>query len=84
MVVAQQLYEGIDIGAEGSTGLITYMRTDSTRTSPEALAEVREYIAHTYGANTCRRRRGRFRSRETSRTRTRRSVRRPWRARRPP
>jgi len=66
MVVAQQLYEGIDIGAEGSTGLITYMRTDSTRTSPEALAEVREYIAHTYGANYLPAEARAFRSRETA------------------
>ncbi len=66
MVVAQQLYEGIDIGAEGSTGLITYMRTDSTRTSPEALAEVREYIGSTYGTNYLPVEARTFRSRETS------------------
>src|SRR6185436_4517323 len=41
MVIAQQLYEGIDLGTEGATGLITYMRTDSTRVSSDALAEVR-------------------------------------------
>ncbi len=45
MRVAQQLYEGIELGREGSTGLITYMRTDSTRLEPEALEDVREYIA---------------------------------------
>src|SRR5204862_7778784 len=49
MRIAQRLYEGIDLGEEGSVGLITYMRTDSTRVAPEALAEVREFIGSTYG-----------------------------------
>ena len=44
MMIAQRLYEGIELGDEGLVGLITYMRTDSTRVSPEAIAEVREYI----------------------------------------
>ncbi len=66
MVVAQQLYEGIDIGAEGSTGLITYMRTDSTRTSPEALTEVREFIQASFGAGYLPPEARTFRSRETS------------------
>ncbi|MHC4109799.1 MAG: type I DNA topoisomerase, partial [Planctomycetota bacterium] len=44
MRVAQQLYEGIDLGSMGHLGLITYMRTDSTHLSPEALDEVRGYI----------------------------------------
>ncbi len=66
MVVAQQLYEGVDIGAEGSTGLITYMRTDSTRTSPDALVEVRDYIRSTYGATYLPAEPRSFRSRETS------------------
>ena len=44
MMVAQQLYEGIEIGEDAITGLITYMRTDSTRTSPAALEQVRNYI----------------------------------------
>lgn len=44
MGVAQRLYEGVEIGAEGTVGLITYMRTDSTRVSPDAIAEAREYI----------------------------------------
>jgi len=44
MRVAQQLYEGIDLGSMGSLGLITYMRTDSTHLSSEAVAEVRKYI----------------------------------------
>jgi DNA topoisomerase-1 len=48
MKVAQELYEGIDLG-EGRTGLITYMRTDSTRISNEAQAAVRVYIGETHG-----------------------------------
>ena len=50
MMVAQKLYEGIEIGAEGSVGLITYMRTDSTRVSDAALGEIRDYISKQYGA----------------------------------
>ncbi len=49
MMLAQRLYEGIDIGSEGSVGLITYMRTDSTRVSETALQEVRELIRRQYG-----------------------------------
>src|SRR5713101_9328841 len=49
MSVAQQLYEGIELGARGHQGLITYMRTDSTRISEEAQASVKEYIAQEYG-----------------------------------
>ena len=49
MRVAQQLYEGIDIGNGGEAGLITYMRTDSTHISPVAAKEVREYIRSTHG-----------------------------------
>ena len=45
MGVAQRLYEGVEIGREGTVGLITYMRTDSTRVSPEAVVEAREFIA---------------------------------------
>ena len=48
MVLAQQLYEGITLGAEGSVGLITYMRTDSTRIAGEALAEVRAFIGEKF------------------------------------
>ncbi|MCC8189217.1 MAG: hypothetical protein LIP77_01095, partial [Planctomycetes bacterium] len=47
MRIAQQLYEGVEIEGE-STGLITYMRTDSTRIAPEAVAEVREYIGQNF------------------------------------
>ena len=49
MGVAQRLYEGLEIGSEGTVGLITYMRTDSTRVSPDAIAEVREYIGKELG-----------------------------------
>jgi DNA topoisomerase I len=45
MGVAQRLYEGVEIGSEGTVGLITYMRTDSIRVSPEAITDAREYIA---------------------------------------
>ncbi|WP_348919921.1 type I DNA topoisomerase [Enterococcus rotai] len=49
MMVAQQLYEGIALGKQGTVGLITYMRTDSTRIADSAKAEVAEYIEKTYG-----------------------------------
>ncbi|MBP1904199.1 DNA topoisomerase-1 [Paenibacillus turicensis] len=49
MSVAQQLYEGVDLGKEGTVGLITYMRTDSTRIAESAQTEAKEYIAHKYG-----------------------------------
>jgi len=51
MMIAQRLYEGVELGEEGSVGLITYMRTDSTRVSPDAISEVRNYIGTEYGAN---------------------------------
>jgi DNA topoisomerase-1 len=50
MTLAQQLYEGIEIGAEGPTGLITYMRTDSPRISQEATADARQVIQERFGA----------------------------------
>lgn len=49
MMLAQQLYEGIDLGKEGTVGLITYMRTDSTRISQTAQTEAKEFIQSTYG-----------------------------------
>ncbi len=49
MMLAQQLYEGIDLGPEGSTGLITYMRTDSTRVSETAKEEAAQYITQHFG-----------------------------------
>lgn len=50
MSVAQSLYEGIDLGNEGAEGLITYMRTDSVRTAPEAIDQARDFIKQQYGA----------------------------------
>ncbi|OIK15270.1 type I DNA topoisomerase [Bacillus sp. MUM 13] len=50
MMLAQQLYEGIELGKEGTVGLITYMRTDSTRISDVAKQESRSYIETTYGS----------------------------------
>jgi len=50
MGVAQRLYEGVDLGTEGTTGLITYMRTDSPRVAPEAVASAREWVTKTLGA----------------------------------
>ena len=49
MMLAQKLYEGVELGPEGSVGLITYMRTDSTRVSDTALGEVRDFIGRQYG-----------------------------------
>jgi len=51
MMIAQQLYEGIDLPGDQSVGLITYMRTDSTRVSDEALAEARAHIGQRFGAD---------------------------------
>lgn len=49
MKIAQELYEGIDLGQDGSEGLITYMRTDSVRIADEAIAELRKYVINQYG-----------------------------------
>lgn len=49
MRIAQQLYEGLDLGKEGTTGLVTYIRTDSTRISPIAQDEARSYVKETFG-----------------------------------
>ena len=51
MMVAQKLYEGLEIGKEGLVGLITYMRTDSTRVANDALTEIRNFIKSNYGAD---------------------------------
>ncbi|MBI2230080.1 MAG: type I DNA topoisomerase [Deltaproteobacteria bacterium] len=51
MQIAQHLYEGVELGAEGSVGLITYMRTDSTRVSNDALSAVRGFVESQYGKN---------------------------------
>ena len=49
MRVAQQLYEGLNIGSEGSVGLITYMRTDSTNVAASALKEAGEFVKREFG-----------------------------------
>ncbi|OGX58160.1 MAG: DNA topoisomerase I [Omnitrophica WOR_2 bacterium RIFOXYC2_FULL_43_9] len=49
MIIAQQLYEGVELGSEGAVGLITYMRTDSVNVAVSAIAEVRSFIETTYG-----------------------------------
>ena len=54
MRLAQQLYEGIDIEGQGTVGVITYLRTDSTRVSDEAAAQAVSYISETYGENYLR------------------------------
>ena len=51
MGVAQSLYEGVELGAKGPAGLITYMRTDSVRSAPGAVQKVREHIASAYGTD---------------------------------
>jgi DNA topoisomerase-1 len=51
MMLAQQLYEGVDLGSEGTTGLITYMRTDSTRLSDDIVADARKFINDKYSSN---------------------------------
>lgn len=51
MMLAQNLYEGVEIPGHGHVGLITYMRTDSTRISDEMIKQVRPYISETYGEN---------------------------------
>ncbi|HKO21358.1 MAG TPA: type I DNA topoisomerase, partial [Candidatus Eisenbacteria bacterium] len=65
MVIAQQLYEGVEVG-DGATGLITYMRTDSTRVSADAIAEVRAFIQEQYGDPYLPAEVKVYRSRETS------------------
>ncbi|GAG70021.1 unnamed protein product, partial [marine sediment metagenome] len=50
MAIAQQLYEGLTVGDEGSVGLITYMRTDSTRVARSAVVEARQFISDRYGS----------------------------------
>ena len=80
MMLAQRLYEGIEIGKEGAVGLITYMRTDSTRISDDAIARRprlhRRALRH---ATSCRNRPTSTNRRRTRRTRTRPSVPPPWR-----
>ena len=64
MQIAQRLYEGKTIGERGTIGLITYMRTDSTRTAEEALVAVREFISRTYGGGALPEEARRFRQKK--------------------
>jgi DNA topoisomerase I len=67
MQVAQGLYEGVDLGKDGgSVGLITYMRTDSTRISPEALAGARDYITEKFGKDSLPKEPNVFKSKKNS------------------
>lgn len=66
MTIAQRLYEGIELGDEGSVGLITYMRTDSTRISSGALDEAREFIDGNYGSDFLPGRPNLYRSKKAS------------------
>jgi DNA topoisomerase-1 len=66
MQLAQHLYEGIELGKEGSVGLITYMRTDSTRVSNDALAAVRQHIQTQYGKNYLPGKSNTFRSKKSA------------------
>ncbi len=66
MVLAQQLYEGIELGQEGPVGLITYMRTDSVRISQDALQEVRGYIKGKFGPDYLPQTPNQYKSRKTA------------------
>jgi len=66
MMVAQQLYEGVDLGAEGTVGLITYMRTDSVRLADDAVNEAREFIARRWGPGAVPSRPNVFKSRKSA------------------
>ncbi len=66
MMVAQQLYEGVEIGGDGPVGLITYMRTDSPRVAPDAQQEARAVIAARYGAETLPERPPAYRARKSA------------------
>ncbi|HPP06762.1 MAG TPA: type I DNA topoisomerase, partial [Syntrophorhabdaceae bacterium] len=66
MLLAQRLYEGVNIGDEGITGLITYMRTDSVRVSTEAIEHARNLIYKTYGASYLPKNPHQFKNKKTS------------------
>ena len=66
MQIAQQLYEGVDIEGEGTQGLVSYIRTDSTRVSEEAIAAARGMIADTYGADYVPEEPNRYKSRRSA------------------
>ena len=64
MIIAQQLYEGIEIPGEGAVGLITYMRTDSTRVSEQAITDVRQHIETVFGPDFVPAKPNRFRTKK--------------------
>ncbi len=66
MMIAQQLYEGIEIGEEDPVGLITYMRTDSVNLANEAIEKVREYIGKNYGKDFLPETPNRFKSKKSA------------------
>ena len=66
MQIAQQLYEGIELPGEGVVGLITYMRTDSTRVSEQAIGDVRDFIGKKYGASFLPQEPNRYRSKKNA------------------
>ena len=66
MTIAQQLYEGIEVDGIGSTGLITYMRTDSLRLADEAIYAVRNYITETFGERFCPKTRRVFKTKKSA------------------
>ncbi|MGM0681007.1 MAG: type I DNA topoisomerase [Thermodesulfobacteriota bacterium] len=66
MTLAQRLYEGVEIGSEGLSGLITYMRTDSTRISDEALGQARDHISRTWGKKFLPARPRKFKSKKSA------------------
>lgn len=78
MRIAQQLYEGIDVKGSGTIGVITYLRTDSTRISEEADAAARAYITENYGAEYAAAGEANKRLRRRYRTRMRQSDRRTF------
>lgn len=84
MMIAQQLYEGIELGEEGSVGLITYMRTDSIRVSDEAREAARQYIVDKYGAEYVLQSKGRKRTRKAAKVQDAHEAIRPTYLTRPP
>ena len=81
MMLAQQLYEGVELGDEGPTGLITYMRTDSVRVSTEAQASARAFIASIYGKDYVPSARTSLKAKRALRMPTRPYARRAWNTR---
>src|SRR5260370_19421360 len=66
MTLAQRLYEGVELGEEGQTALITYMRTDSVRLSPDAVAGAREYVTERWGKDYLPAEGGQFKTKKSA------------------